>query len=175
MPLVVAEPGSPCPPVCAVRLGLTEGRPEMRLAWLRIAMDTTWVALKRAGSGMQGIDSCLDPCCSEPDALPTLNPPYSQGHPQESRGCSGGVKLRIKNSAYSWNRQDDDALPSSSLDMEAVTGSGSLDTRGTGCRDVLCVNIHVRAGGKVTHGGWGMTSLLRTTSPSSSFSLFTSP
>ncbi|XP_035247840.1 protein Shroom3 isoform X2 [Anguilla anguilla] len=41
-------------------------------------------------------ESCLDPCCSEPDAPPSLSPPYSHGHPRESRGCPGGVKLRIK-------------------------------------------------------------------------------
>ncbi|XP_066567013.1 protein Shroom3 isoform X2 [Amia ocellicauda] len=41
---------------------------------------------------------CLDKCSWEPAAPPQLSPPFSHGHPQESKSVwQGGVKLRIKN------------------------------------------------------------------------------
>ncbi|KAI1904861.1 hypothetical protein AGOR_G00010030 [Albula goreensis] len=42
-------------------------------------------------------DSCLDQCCNDPDPPPSLSPPCNHGPPQDSRGCSSAVKLRIKN------------------------------------------------------------------------------
>ncbi|KAL4617313.1 protein Shroom3 isoform X1 [Arapaima gigas] len=39
----------------------------------------------------------LNPCCPEPASPPPVGPTQSQGHSQDSRGFSGGVRLRIRN------------------------------------------------------------------------------